>query len=209
MTILPFLVISFGAGAASLLVRRNGPLSTAIGIGGLAAAVIAAGTITADEGVPLGGAELIGSAYLRLFVLFGSIVALLLAVLGLATTSHRYTPGVLLGGIGAAGLALAMPDARIAVIAATAGGLLGILVTIVPAGDRPGRRRRRPRATGARDCRGPGDPRHGLDRATPRGAGRRAGGVRPCLSRVRHRRRHPLRCDSVPLLGGPPRRCRP
>ncbi len=82
--------------------------------------------------MPLGGAELIGSAYLRLFVLFGSIVALLLAILGLATTSHRYTPGVLLGGIGAAGLALAMPDARIAVIAATAGGLLGILVTIVP-----------------------------------------------------------------------------
>ncbi len=132
MTILPFLVVTFGAGAASLLTRRNGPLSTAIGIGGLAAAVIAAGMITADNGLPMGGAELIGSAYLRLFVLFGSIVALLLAVLGLATTSHRYTPGVLLGGIGAAGLALAMPDARIAVIAATAGGLLGILVTIVP-----------------------------------------------------------------------------
>ena len=132
MTILPFLVVTFGAGAASLLTRRNGPLSTAIGIGGLVAAVIAAGTITADDGLRLGGGELIGSAYLRLFVLFGSIVALLLAVLGLATASHRHTPGVLLGGIGAAGLALALPDARIAVIAATAGGLLGILVTIVP-----------------------------------------------------------------------------
>lgn len=130
--ILPFLVITFGAGAASLLARRNGPLSTAIGIGGLAAAVIAAGTIATDSGLPLGGAELIGSAYLRLFVLFGSIVALLLAVLGLATSTHRHTPGMLLGGTGAAGLALALPDARIAVIAATAGGLLGILVTIVP-----------------------------------------------------------------------------
>ena len=132
MTILPFLVVTFGAGAASLLTRRNGPLSTAIGIGGLVAAVIAAGTITADDGLQLGGGEVIGSAYLRLFVLFGSIVALLLAGLGLATTSHRHTPGVLLGGIGAAGLALALPDTRIAVIAATAGGLLGILVTIVP-----------------------------------------------------------------------------
>jgi len=132
VTILPFLVICFAAGAASLLAGRNERLSTAIGILGLAAAAIAAGTIGADDKLTIGGADLIGSAYLRLFVLLGSIVALLLALLGLATTSHRYAAGVLLGGIGAAGLALALPDARVAVIAATAGGLLGILVTIVP-----------------------------------------------------------------------------
>lgn len=132
MTLLPFLVICFAAGAASLLARGNGQLSTAIGIVGLAGAVIAAETIGADDRLTVGGADLIGSAYLRLFVLLGSIVAFLLALLGLVTTSHRYAPGVLLGGIGAAGLALALRDARIAVIAATAGGLLGILVTIVP-----------------------------------------------------------------------------
>ena len=37
----------------------------------------------------------------------------------------------MLGGIGAAGLALALVDARTAVVAATAGGLLGILVTVI------------------------------------------------------------------------------
>ena len=132
MTILPFLVITFGAGAASILTRRNWGLSTAIGIVGLAAAAVAAATIRPDDSLAVGGGELVGSAYLRLFVLLGSIVSLVLAVLGLATTSHRHAPGVLLGGIGAAGLALALPDARIAVIAATAGGLLGILVTVVP-----------------------------------------------------------------------------
>ena len=162
-----------------------------------------------DEGVPIGGAELVGSAYLRLFVLFGSIVALLLAILGLATTSHRYAPGVLLGGIGAAGLALALPDARIAVIAATAGGLLGILVTIVPPATARGVvvAGRELRALAIAGC--AGDPRRGLDRAAARGAGGGAGGVRPGLPRVRHRGRDPVRCDPVPLLGGPSRRCRP
>jgi NADH:ubiquinone oxidoreductase subunit 2 (subunit N) len=132
VTLLPFLVITFGAGAASLLTRRNAGLSTFIGIAGLAAATMAAATIRVDETLAIGGGQLAGSAYLRLFVLLGSIVALGLATLGLATTSHRHAPGVLLGGIGAAGLALALADTRIAVIAATAGGLLGILVTVVP-----------------------------------------------------------------------------
>lgn len=131
MTILPFLVIAFGAGAASILTRHTPRLSTWIGVLGLVAAAIAATTIRADETLVVGGGELIGSAYLRLFVLLGSIVAFTLALLGLATTSHRNAPGVMLGGIGAAGLALALVDARTAVVAATAGGLLGILVTVI------------------------------------------------------------------------------
>ena len=131
MTILPFLVIAFGAGAASLLARQSERLSALIGVVGLIAAVIAAAAIRPGESLAVGGGELVGSAYLRLFVLLGSIVALGLTLLGLVTSTHRHAPGVLLGGIGAAGLALALPDARIAVIAATAGGLLGILVTVV------------------------------------------------------------------------------
>jgi NADH:ubiquinone oxidoreductase subunit 2 (subunit N) len=131
VTILPFLVIAFGAGAASILTRHNALVSTWIGILGLVAAAIAATTVRVDETLIVGGGELIGSAYLRLFVLLGSIVAFTLALLGLATTSHRNAPGVMLGGIGAAGLALALVDARTAVVAATAGGLLGILVTVM------------------------------------------------------------------------------
>jgi formate hydrogenlyase subunit 3/multisubunit Na+/H+ antiporter MnhD subunit len=131
VTILPFLVIAFGAGAASLLARQSERLSAVIGVLGLLAAVIAASGIRPGESLAVGGGELVGSAYLRLFVLLGSIVGLGLTLLGLVTSTHRHAPGVLLGGIGAAGLALALPDARIAVIAATAGGLLGILVTVV------------------------------------------------------------------------------
>jgi NADH:ubiquinone oxidoreductase subunit 2 (subunit N) len=130
MTLVPFLAITFGAGAASLLARRSPELSAGIGIVGLVAAVVTAAALRDDAAVAIGGSELVGSAYLRLFTLLGSTVALLLAIIGLATSSHRSAPGVMLTGIGAAGLALALPDARIAVLAATAGGLVGILVTL-------------------------------------------------------------------------------
>jgi formate hydrogenlyase subunit 3/multisubunit Na+/H+ antiporter MnhD subunit len=131
VTILPFLAIAFGAAAASLLSRGYPALSAAIGIVGLAGAAIAAAAISTADNLVIGGSSLVGSEYLRLFAVLGSVAALVLATLGLATTSHRHAPGVLLAGIGAAALALALPDARIAVMAATAGGLTGILVTIV------------------------------------------------------------------------------
>lgn len=134
MTILPFLGIVFAAAALSLLTRRNAAISTLIGIAGLVVATFAAAAISSDETIALGGGEIVGSAYLRLFVWLGSLVALLLAVLGLATVSHRHAPGVLLGSIGAAALALSLADVRVAIVAATAGGLIGILVTLaVPA----------------------------------------------------------------------------
>jgi NADH:ubiquinone oxidoreductase subunit 2 (subunit N) len=131
VTILPFLAIAFGAGAASLLTRRNGGLSAAIGIIGLAGAVAAAAAMSVGGTLAVGGGELVTSAYLRLFTLLGALVGLVLALIGLATTSHRHAPGALLAGIGAAGLALAVSDARTAVVASTAGGLVGIVVTVV------------------------------------------------------------------------------
>lgn len=129
MTVLPFLGIAFGASAASLLLRQKVGLSTGIGLLGLLAAAIAAAGISGDS-TTIGGGQIVGSAYLRLFALLGSLVGLALVVLGLMTTSHRHAPGVLLAGIGAAALAIALPDPRIAVITATAGGLIGILVTV-------------------------------------------------------------------------------
>jgi Proton-conducting membrane transporter len=132
VNLLPFLAIAFGAAAASLLTRRTPALSATIGILGLAAAAVTASTIIPDSTAAVGGGELRATAYIRLFAMLGSVVGLALVVLGLATTSHRHVPGVLLGGIGAAVLALALPDAQTAVIAATAGGLIGILVTLGP-----------------------------------------------------------------------------
>ena len=130
MTVLPFLAITFGAAAASLLLRANARMAAAIGIAGLLAAAAAAARIRPEDTLAIGGSELAGSDYLRLFALVGSLVALALTVLGLASTSHRNAPGVLLAGMGSAVLALALTDARIGVLAATAGGLFGVLVTI-------------------------------------------------------------------------------
>jgi formate hydrogenlyase subunit 3/multisubunit Na+/H+ antiporter MnhD subunit len=131
VTILSFLAVTLGAGAASLLVGRNPRASLVIGVAGLVGAVILATGLPSEASVRIGGGELVSTSFLRLFALLGSVVALLLTVLGLATTSHRHSPGVLLGGLGAAVLALALADARIAVIAATAGGLVGVLVTVI------------------------------------------------------------------------------
>jgi formate hydrogenlyase subunit 3/multisubunit Na+/H+ antiporter MnhD subunit len=130
VTVLPFLAIAFGAAAASLLLRPNIRLSATVGIVGLAAAAAAAARIHPNDSLAIAGGELAGSEYVRLFALLGSLVALALAVLGLVSTSHRNAPAVLLAGIGSAVLALALTDARIAVVAATAGGMAGILVTI-------------------------------------------------------------------------------
>jgi formate hydrogenlyase subunit 3/multisubunit Na+/H+ antiporter MnhD subunit len=132
MTLLAFLGLAFGGAAVSLLVRRREALSTAVGVAGLAGAVLAAAAIGGDASVPIGGGRLEASEYLRLFAVLGSIASLLLVLLGLVTTSHRHAPGVVLAGLGAAVLALAMPDPQAAVIAATAGGLIGILVTVTP-----------------------------------------------------------------------------
>ena len=119
MSVLPFLAITFGAAAASLLLRANAKMAAAIGIAGLLAAAAAAARIQPEDTLVIGGSELAGSEYLRLFALIGSLVALALTVLGLASVSHRNAPGVLLAGMGSAVLAMALTDAWIAVLAAT------------------------------------------------------------------------------------------
>src|SRR4029078_10806454 len=105
-------------------------MSPPTAISGLFAAAAAASRVRPEDTLAIGGSELAGSEYLRLFALIGSLVALALTVLGLASVSHRNAPGVLLAGMGSAVLALALTDARIGVLAATAGGLFGVLVTI-------------------------------------------------------------------------------
>lgn len=129
MSLLWFLAIAFGTAAVSLLTRRSVPISTTVGLLGLAAAVIAALSMPPLTTVAVGGGELAASPYARLFAVLGSGVSLLLVVLGLATTTHRFAPGVLLAGIAASVLALTLPDAQSAVLAATAGGLVGVLAT--------------------------------------------------------------------------------
>ena len=128
MTVVPFLLIAAAAGTAALVVRANRAWSTAIALIGLVAMALSASRIGATAAIEIGGTTLAGSDWLRLFAILGSVVGVLLVVVDLAAVHEPDVPGVIALGIGACVLALAIPDAGTAVIAATAGGLAGILV---------------------------------------------------------------------------------
>ncbi len=138
MTLAIYFAITFGAAGLSLIGRISERLAIAIGLVGLGAASLAAIGIDPNEALRIGGGGLAASAYVRLFLILGTVVGTILALVGLAAGSRRDLPAVTLGTMGAAGLALVLPDARIAVIAATASGLLGVLLTIVPTNGRAG-----------------------------------------------------------------------
>ena len=129
-------------------------------------------------------------------------------IAGLAGGTRRDAPAVTLVILGSAALTLALVDPRLAVLAATTGGLFGVLVTLDSA-RRPRRRDgRHPRDAGGRRRRCAGDRRDGLDRARPQPAGCPAGRLRARLPGLRARGRDALRGDPVPPVGGAPDRRR-
>ena len=138
MSLVIFLAVTIGAAGIAFVGRGRAGVATTVGLLGLVAAVISAIAIDPDTVVEIGGSVLAASAYARLFLILGSAVGLALAVVGLAAGSRRDAPAVTLGTLGAMGLALSLPDPRIAILASTAGGLLGVLLTLVPGGGRAG-----------------------------------------------------------------------
>jgi len=138
MSLAAYLAVTLGFAMLALATRSRGPLSTAIGLAGLVAATIAATTMNPADLVTIGGAGLATSAYVRLFLVLGSLVGLGLAVTGLATGTRRDAPMVTLATLGIAGLTLTLTDPRAAVVAATAGGLFGVWLTLAPGEDRSG-----------------------------------------------------------------------
>jgi len=138
VSLLPFLLVSIGACGGALLLRVRPTAAVSVGVIGLALAFVAALAIRPGERLEIGGMPLETSDFQRLFLLLGCVSGLGLAVAGLAAGSHRDAPAVTLGTLAAAAVALALPDARIAIVASTAGGLLGVLVTRVPSGARAG-----------------------------------------------------------------------
>ncbi|HEX5823000.1 MAG TPA: proton-conducting transporter membrane subunit [Candidatus Limnocylindrales bacterium] len=128
MTVVPFLIVAAIAGTGSLMARANRGWSTAIALAGLVGMAGTALAMGPNASVEIGGTVLAGSAWLRLYAVLGSIVALGLVAIDVTALHEPDVPGVLVIGIGAAVLALALPDPGVAVLAATAGGLAGILV---------------------------------------------------------------------------------
>ena len=138
VSLVVFLVVTFGAAGVAFIGRGREGVATGVGIAGLAVAVVAAVAIDPEQTLLIGGAGIAASEYVRLFLILGSLVGLALAVVGLAAGSSRDAPAVMLGTLGGGGLALSLPDPRIAVLAATAGGLGGVLLTLTPTGGRIG-----------------------------------------------------------------------
>jgi NADH:ubiquinone oxidoreductase subunit 2 (subunit N) len=128
VTVLPFLIVAAVSGTASVLVRARRGWSTTFAVVGLALMIASAIAMGPTAAVRIGGTYLAASDWLRLYALLGSIVGLGLVAVDVTATNEADVPGIIVLGLGAAVLALALPDPRIAVVAATAGGLAGILV---------------------------------------------------------------------------------
>lgn len=138
MSLLPFLLVTGIGAALTLLTRGAERVSAAIGLAALAAAVVAAAFIHPGDVLLVDDAGLATTAFLRLFLLLGAVCGVLLAIIGLAAGTRRDASAVTLAVLATASLALAIPDARVAVLAATAGGVVGSLLAITPAGGRLG-----------------------------------------------------------------------
>lgn len=138
MSIGVYLAVTLGFAGLALATRPRAALSNAFGMTGLLAATVAAYALNPAELVAIGQAGLVSSAYARLFLVLGSLVGLGLAVTGLATGTRRDTAMVTLATLGIAGLTLTLADPRTAVVAATAGGLFGVWLTLAPGEDRMG-----------------------------------------------------------------------
>jgi NADH:ubiquinone oxidoreductase subunit 2 (subunit N) len=128
MTVVPFLIVGSAAGALSLLMRWHRAWSTTIALAGLLAMAVAGASIASTSSIEIGGGRLVGSEWLRLYAVLGSVVGLGLVLVDVTALHEPDAPGVIVLGLAAAVLALSAVEPGTAVIAATGGGLVGILV---------------------------------------------------------------------------------
>jgi NADH:ubiquinone oxidoreductase subunit 2 (subunit N) len=138
MSLLPFLIVTGIGALAALSLRGRDRLATGIGVLALFAAVVTALLIQPGQSIAVGDGGIATTDYLRLFLVLGAVVCLLLAIVGAATGVERDGTAVALGILATSALALSMPDPRVAVLAATAGGAFGALVALTPVGGRAG-----------------------------------------------------------------------
>jgi NADH:ubiquinone oxidoreductase subunit 2 (subunit N) len=132
MTVVVFVVVTFGAAALAVALRARRSWALGIGLIGLVAAVVAALSIQPGQTLVVGGSEVATTTYLRLFLVLASVVGLGLTVAGLAAGTRRDAPAVTLTILGSSALTMALVDPRLAVLAATTGGLFGVLITLTP-----------------------------------------------------------------------------
>ena len=93
MSLIVFVVVTFGSAALAIAIRAHRPWALGIGLIGLAGAVVAALAIDPAQTLVIGGSGLATSAYLRLFLILGSLVGLGLTIAGLAERHETRRPG--------------------------------------------------------------------------------------------------------------------
>jgi NADH:ubiquinone oxidoreductase subunit 2 (subunit N) len=130
MSVLPFLAVSLGFGAASLLTRRYSGYSFAIGLVGLAVAAAAALWIAPGDSMEMADGAIVGSAFQRTFLALACTCSLLLCLLSMTGGWHPDLAGASLIALGAGGAALALGEPVAAITATIAAGLFGVLVTV-------------------------------------------------------------------------------
>ncbi|HSL77757.1 MAG TPA: hypothetical protein VK867_12490, partial [Candidatus Limnocylindrales bacterium] len=138
MSLLPFLLVTCLGAIAVVAVRAQPRVATGLGLAVLAASVLTAAFIRPGQAIAIGSTGIATTDYLRVFLVLAALACLLLAIVGEATEGRRDAPAVALGILASCGLALSLPDARVAVLAATAGGAFGALVALVPDRGRTG-----------------------------------------------------------------------
>jgi hypothetical protein len=138
MSLVVFVLLTAGFAGLGLTLRARPRAGALVGLVGLIVSVGAAIAIDPAQVVVVGTSGIATTAYLRLFLILGSLIGLGLAVAGLAARSRRDAPAVTLAILGASALTLGLVDPRAAVLVATAGGLFGVLVTLIPSDGRAG-----------------------------------------------------------------------
>ena len=138
MSLIVFVLVAGVFAGIALGVRARRRVVNVVGVVGLVATVVAAVLIQPGQIIVVEGGGLATTSYLRLFLVLGSLVGLGLAVTGLAGDSRRDAPAVTMGVLAAGALTLGLVDPRAAVLVATAGGLFGVLVTLLPSNGRAG-----------------------------------------------------------------------
>ena len=92
MSLVLFVVVTIAFTGLALGLRAQRRLSTMTGLIGLSVAIVAAVAIVPDQIAVIGGGALVTTAYLRLFLVLGSVVGLALAISGLPAAhgvTHR------------------------------------------------------------------------------------------------------------------------
>jgi NADH:ubiquinone oxidoreductase subunit 2 (subunit N) len=132
VTIIPVLAVASIGAALAVLGRRSEPATVAVALLGLVVAAIAAAGIRAGDEITIGETMLAGSDYARLFIVLAASAGILLILGALASGSAGDLPLATLAALAVATVVLAARDPVPAAIAATAGGLFAVVVTIGP-----------------------------------------------------------------------------